>query len=291
MGINFSKVNFSYYIPKKKVTIHYNLKNINLNIEGNDEFITILGHTGSGKSTLVQLMNALNFPTDGEVNIFGTIVKRKAKVKLKPVRQKVGLVFQFPEYQIFEETVVKDIEFGPKNFGVSNDEAHEKAIEAAKLVGLDDSLLERSPFTLSGGQMRKVAIAGIVASNPEILVLDEPTVGLDPFGKKELLKLLKKFNEEYHKTIIIITHDMEVVSRISKRTIVLNHGDVLYDGSTKDLFKNENLKTTFNLDYPEIVKILIKLKEELKLDDLDVFQYNEQDAFNELQRVLGDKHE
>ena len=291
MGINFSKVNFSYYIPKKKVQIKYTLKDINLNISGNDEFITILGHTGSGKSTLVQLMNALNLPTDGEVEVFGTKITRKAKVLLKPVRQKVGLVFQFPEYQIFEESVIKDIEFGPKNFGLNQDKAHEAAIEAAKLVGLDDALLERSPFTLSGGQMRKVAISGIIASNPDILVLDEPTVGLDPFGKKELMSLLKKFNEEYHKTIVIITHDMEVVSRYSKRTIVLNHGNMLYDGPTSELFKNEDLKTKFNLDYPEIVKTMIALKKELNLEDLDVFQYNELDAYNELARVLGDKDE
>ena len=291
MGINFSKVNFSYYIPKKKVQIKYTLKDINLNISGNDEFITILGHTGSGKSTLVQLMNALNLPTDGEVEVFGTKITRKAKVLLKPVRQKVGLVFQFPEYQIFEESVIKDIEFGPKNFGLNQDKAHEAAIEAAKLVGLDDALLERSPFTLSGGQMRKVAISGIIASNPDILVLDEPTVGLDPFGKKELMSLLKKFNEEYHKTIVIITHDMEVVSRYSKRTIVLNHGNMLYDGPTSELFKNEDLKTKFNLDYPEIVKTMIALKEELNLEDLDVFKYNELDAYNELARVLGEKDE
>ena len=291
MGINFSKVNFSYYIPKKKVQIKYTLKDINLNISGNDEFITILGHTGSGKSTLVQLMNALNLPTDGEVEVFGTKITRKAKVLLKPVRQKVGLVFQFPEYQIFEESVIKDIEFGPKNFGLNQDKAHEAAIEAAKLVGLDDALLERSPFTLSGGQMRKVAISGIIASNPDILVLDEPTVGLDPFGKKELMSLLKKFNEEYHKTIVIITHDMEVVSRYSKRTIVLNHGNMLYDGPTSELFKNEDLKTKFNLDYPEIVKTMIALKKELNLEDLDVFQYNELDAYNDLARVLGDKDE
>lgn len=291
MGINFSKVNFSYYIPKKKVQIKYTLKDINLNISGNDEFITILGHTGSGKSTLVQLMNALNLPTDGEVKVFGTKITRKAKVLLKPVRQKVGLVFQFPEYQIFEESVIKDIEFGPKNFGLNQEKAHEAAIEAAKLVGLDDALLERSPFTLSGGQMRKVAISGIIASNPDILVLDEPTVGLDPFGKKELMSLLKKFNEEYHKTIVIITHDMEVVSRYSKRTIVLNHGNMLYDGPTSELFKNEDLKTKFNLDYPEIVKTMIALKKELNLEDLDVFQYNELDAYNELARVLGEKDE
>ena len=298
MGINFSKVSFCYNKPKRTLkhkltktypTISYNLKNINLTIKPNDEFITILGHTGSGKSTLVQLMNALNLPTEGEVTVCGDILT--PKTKLKPIRQKVGLVFQFPEYQIFEETVLKDIEFGPKNFGFSASDATVVAKDAANLVGLNPDLLDRSPFSLSGGQMRKVAISGIIASNPEILILDEPTVGLDPQGKKELLTLLKKFNEEYHKTIILITHDMEVVSRYSKRTIVLNHGEIVYDGLTSELFRNKDLKEKFNLDYPEVVKIMFDIKEKLNLKELDPFQFTEEDAFNELQRVLGDSYE
>lgn len=300
MGINFSKVSFTYNIVKptlkqkiKKIkpTIQYNLKDINISINSNDEFITILGHTGSGKSTLVQLMNALNLPTVGEVEVFGDKLSHKTKVKLKPIRQKVGLVFQFPEYQIFEETVLKDIMFGPKNFGLSEEEAKTRALEAARLVGISEELLTRSPFSLSGGQMRKVAISGIIASNPDILVLDEPTVGLDPHGKKELLELLKMFNEKMHKTIIIITHDMEVVSRYSKRTIVLNHGDLVYDGATSKLFESDQLLSEFNLDYPEVVKIMFKLKEKFKLDELNPYMFTEADAYNELLRVLGENHE
>lgn len=300
MALNFSKVNFGYNIPKRTLIhkikktypkINYNLKDINLSINSQDEFITILGHTGSGKSTLVQLMNALNIPSSGEVTIFSNVIKNNSKIKLKLIRQKVGLVFQFPEYQIFEETVIKDIEFGPKNFGLSETEARNVSLNAAKLVGLSSELLEKSPFNLSGGQMRKVAISGIIASNPEILVLDEPTAGLDPQGKKELLELLKMFNEKLHKTIILITHDMEVVSKYSKRTIVLNHGEIVYDGSTSELFKNKELKDKFNLDYPEVVKILIHLKETLSLDNIDPFKFTVEEAFDELKRVLGEKNE
>lgn len=298
MALNFSKVNFGYNIPKRTLIhkikrtypkVEYNLKDINLHIDSKDEFITILGHTGSGKSTLVQLMNALNIPTNGSLNIFGVDINKKTK--LKPIRQKVGLVFQFPEYQIFEETVIKDIEFGPKNFGLDASEAKKVSLEAANLVGLSSELLEKSPFNLSGGQMRKVAISGIVASNPEILVLDEPTAGLDPQGKSELLDLLKMFNEKLHKTIILITHDMEVVAKCSKRTIVLNHGNIVYDGATIDLFKSSDLHEKFNLDYPEIVKIMFRLKEKLNLEDLDPFKFTIEEAYSELKRVLGEADE
>ena len=298
MALNFSKVNFGYNIPKRTLKhkikrtypkVEYNLKDINLHIDSKDEFITILGHTGSGKSTLVQLMNALNIPTNGSLNIFGVDINKKTK--LKPIRQKVGLVFQFPEYQIFEETVIKDIEFGPKNFGLDASEAKKVSLEAANLVGLSSELLEKSPFNLSGGQMRKVAISGIVASNPEILVLDEPTAGLDPQGKSELLDLLKMFNEKLHKTIILITHDMEVVAKCSKRTIVLNHGSIVYDGATIDLFKSSDLHKKFNLDYPEIVKIMFRLKEKLNLEDLDPFKFTVEEAYSELKRVLGEADE
>src|SRR5690554_1237276 len=187
----------------------------------------------------------------GTLNILGSVINKKTK--LKPIRRKVGLVFQFPEYQIFEDTVKKDILFGPKNFGLENPE--EKALEIAEKMGISD-LLNRSPFTLSGGQLRKVAITGILASDPDILILDEPTVGLDPFTKTELLDFLKQLNEEFNKTIVIITHDMEVVSKYIKRVIVLNDGNVVFDGSKKELFSKENLMEEYNLDYPETIRIL-----------------------------------
>ena len=284
MGIKLSNVSFAYYVPKsKKKPIRFTLKDVSLNIDSQDEFIGLVGHTGSGKSTLVQLLNVLNLPTSGELDIFGNVIKAKTKVKLKPIRKTVGLVFQFPEYQIFEETVLKDIMFGPKNFGVKD--AEKVAREAAEIMGITD-LLDRRPFNLSGGQMRKVAIAGILASNPDVLILDEPTAGLDPLAKSEFLDFLKTVNEEYHKSIIIITHDMDVVSKYLKRVLVLKQGELMFDGSKDDLFRNEEIIRDCNLDYPEIVKVLKKLKTKLDVK-LDEYQYNVDDAFKEVERVIG----
>lgn len=310
MGIELSKVSFAYYVPKKlNEPILFNLKNINLKVSSHDEFIAIVGHTGSGKSTLVQLLNALQFPSSGKVNInneyiinkeFDTTVdnkkyrknlvkKPKLKFKLKPLRKYTGLVFQFPEYQLFEETVLKDIMFAPKNFLNNNEEALKKAKEISEIIGIDD-LLEKSPFSLSGGQMRKVAIAGILAADPEILVLDEPTVGLDPIAKKELLELLKTLNEKYHKTIIMITHDMDVVSEYIKRVLVLKQGNLMYDGSKEQLFRNNELVESCNLGYPSIVSLLKDLKKKLNLN-IDEYQYNLNDAYKELKNKLGEYHE
>src|SRR5690554_2695352 len=285
MAINFSEVNFSYFVPKKKQNIKYTLKNINLNIAEKGEMIAVVGHTGSGKSTLVQLMNALILPTTGTLRIMNETVSHRSK--LKPIRRKIGLVFQFPEYQIFETTVLKDITFGPTNFGLDNPE--KKAYDVAKLMDIVD-LLERSPFTLSGGQLRKVAISGILASNPDILILDEPTVGLDPHAKTELLDFLKQLNEEFNKQIVIIIHDMEVVSKYIKRVIVLNDGNVVFDGSKKELFSKENLMEEYNLDYPETIRILKHLSKRLNVN-LDVNQHSIKAAYEEIVRVLGEKHE
>ncbi len=260
MGINFQNVTFKYV----KKASNNTLNNINISIKDNDEFIAILGHTGSGKSTLVQLMNALLLPTTGNVIINEQIVtnnKRKnAKVKFKLIRAHVGLVFQFPEYQLFEDTVMKDILFGPKNFGMSPDEAKLEAEKVAKLLKIPDEILERSPFSISGGQMRKAAIAGILASNPNILILDEPTVGLDPKSKLELMELLHNIQVETHKTIIMVSHDMNVVAQYAKRVIVMNDGNVVYDGPKNELFQNVNKLSSFNLGLPECAKIAVELK-------------------------------
>ena len=259
MEINFRNVNFTYDSKSKLET----LKNINLTISKDGEFISILGHTGSGKSTLVQLMNALIIPTSGNLTILNQEIKtKKQKNKnLKEIRKQIGLVFQFPEYQLFEDTVLKDVMFGPMNFGKTKDEAKEIALKTLKELNVDESLYEKSPFNLSGGQKRKVAIAGILASNPDILILDEPTVGLDPVGKCELLELLKHIHETTNKTIILITHDMNVVTKYTNRTIVLNSGEIVYDGSTKELFHNYKKLEQYNLDLPYISKIALKLKE------------------------------
>lgn len=285
MGINFSEVNFSYYIPRKKQNIRFILKDINLNIEKTGEFIALVGHTGSGKSTLAQHMNALITPTSGKLDILGSVINKNTK--LKPIRKKVGLVFQFPEYQIFEDTVKKDIMFGPKNFNV--EEAEERIEEISKKLDIID-LLDRSPFTLSGGQLRKVAIAGIIASNPDILILDEPTVGLDPFTKIELLEFLKDLNERYNKTIVIITHDMEVVSKYIKRVIVLNQGRIVYDGDKKSLFADDNILGKYNLDYPETILILKELKKRLNIN-IDPNQHSIEDAYNAILKAYGETDE
>ena len=260
MGLNIQNVTFKYAKKAPKNTIN----NINLTINDKDEFIAILGHTGSGKSTLVQLMNALLIPTSGTITVNEQTVtsseRENKKIKFKLIRQHIGLVFQFPEYQLFEDSVIKDITFGPKNFGKNEDEAKHEALKVASILRISPDLLERSPFSLSGGQMRKVAIAGILASNPDILILDEPTVGLDPRGKIELMKLLKEIQDKTHKTIIMISHDMNVVAEYAKRIIVMNQGNLVFDGKKRDLFEDPDKLSSFNLDYPECAKIALELK-------------------------------
>jgi len=256
MGINFQNVDFKY----SKKASYKQLDQVSLNINEKDEFVMIVGHTGSGKSTLVQHMNGLLLATSGRVEVFNINVIRSKKIKLKPVREHVGLVFQFPEYQIFESTVLEDIMFGPKNFGKSKEEAKQLAIQAAHRIGINDEILERSPFTLSGGQMRRVAIAGAMAINPDILILDEPTVGLDPKGKDELMNLLVHMHNETHKTIIMISHDMDIVASYAKRILVMDQGKLIYDGDKKGLFANEEFLRQHNLDLPVISTIAKGLK-------------------------------
>lgn len=263
MGIKLSAVSYSYNYSRKTVrkgTVVYALTDIDLSIAERGEFMAIAGHTGSGKSTLVQMLNVLLQPVAGTVEIDTVPVTKRTK--LKPLRKKTGLVFQFPEYQIFEETCLKDIMFGPKNFGLDEPEA--RAQKVAELLGIGE-LLERAPFTLSGGQMRKVAIAGILASDPEILVLDEPTAGLDPQAKQELLALLTKINTEIGTSIIIITHDMDVVAQWCRRVVVLSGGKKAFDGTPQALFADEALLAACHLELPSTVKILKALKTKLGL--------------------------
>ena len=281
MGINFSKVNYTHAPQKKKVKNKYILEDINLTISEKNEFITIVGHTGSGKSTLVQMMNALLVPTTGSVTVFGNEITYKKQKNLKRLRKNVGLVFQFPEYQLFEETVLKDVCFGPKNYKLENPVA--KAKEALSSVKIYEDKYEKSPFRLSGGEKRKVAIAGILASEPNVLILDEPTVGLDPQTKKELLLLLKEINKE--KTVIIITHDMNALWEVSTRVIVLDDKKIVYDGDKYTLFKNKELVRKHSLDYPDIIKIMNTIKEKTG-KDMDVYKENIDDAFDELLKVF-----
>jgi energy-coupling factor transport system ATP-binding protein len=266
MAIKFEQVNFSY--PSFDGTNFSALKDINLEIDEKGEFITLIGETGSGKSTLVQHMNALIRPTTGSVTIYGIKIehdtKKKGKVKLNPLRQRVGLVFQFPEYQLFEETVLKDIIFGPKNFGVSEAEAIKRAEEVIKHVGLDEEYLKRSPFNLSGGEKKRVSIAGILAMEPDILVLDEPTSGLDPKGRDDLLKLFTDIHNKLNKTVIIITHDMNTVYKYASRVLVMNDGCLVYDGVPNKLFSIDNIEN-WNLDIPDIITITRQLEDRLNI--------------------------
>lgn len=285
MGINFQNVEFKY----SKKASKKQLDDVSFTINAKEEFIMIVGQTGSGKSTLVQHMNGLLFAASGSVKVFDVNVIRSKKVKLKPVRRHVGLVFQFPEYQIFESTVLDDIMFGPKNFGKTKDEAKLLAINAAKLVGISEDLLERSPFSLSGGQMRRVAIAGALAIDPDILILDEPTVGLDPKGKEELMALLVNLQEKTNKTIIMISHDMNVVAKYAKRIFVMNQGHLVFDGSKEDLFTNKELLDMYNLDLPISSTIAIKLRE-LGLIDFDRLPLTKE-ALYEIMQEGGKQYE
>lgn len=271
MAIQFKKVSFSYRgIKDQRFEA---IKDIDLLInEG--EFIAICGQTGSGKTTMVQHMNALLQPTKGEVVVFEHTLPQKKKQKIGPIRKLVGLVFQFPEYQLFEETVLKDIMFGPKNFGLSEEEAKEKALKAAKLVGLSDELLKKSPFRISGGQMRRVAIAGILAMEPHILVLDEPTRGLDPQGAKEMMELFYKIHKEHGKTIILVSHDMDIIAEYATRVIVMDEAKIVFDGNKEDLFSNPNFDA-FHLAKPKTIDIMEYLSTKLNKEFSNVLSYAE----------------
>ena len=276
MGIQFQDVSYTYRGHK----VNYDaIKHVNLMIHPEGEFVAICGQTGSGKSTLVQHMNALLLPTSGNVFIFGQKLPPSKKEKINHLRQKVGLVFQFPEYQLFEETIIKDIMFGPKNFKSTESEALEKAKKAAQIVGIDSNLYEQSPFRISGGQMRRVAVAGILAMEPNILVLDEPTRGLDPKGRNDLMAIFKKLHEENNQTIIMISHDMDLVSAYAKRVVVLNEGKVVFDGKKEDLFDHPKFES-FHLDIPTPLKILRHLNQTLNVP------YNPQYAYEDLLAYL-----
>lgn len=236
------------------------LDDINLDIK--EGIITaIIGETGSGKSTLVSHLNALLEPTEGSIEILDYTLTNQKQKYLKPLRKDVGLVFQFSEYQLFEETILKDVMFGPLNFGMGNENSQKMAITALKMVGIDESLFNNSPLELSGGQKRRVAIAGILACDPKIIVLDEPTAGLDPKGAKEMIDLFVNLNKKLHKTIIIVTHDNEMVYKNCDETVVMKHGKVVYHGSTIELFNDSEKLNDFNMLKPQIVEYIEMLRE------------------------------
>ena len=259
MSISFKSLSHIY--NKDMPYAHKALDNINLDIK-EGSITAIIGETGSGKSTLVEHLNALLLPDEGSLEILDyNIVANQKQKFLKPLRKDVGLVFQFSEYQLFEETVIKDVIFGPLNFGFSQQEAINKSIEALKLVEIDEKYLNVSPLELSGGQKRRVAIAGILACDPKIIVLDEPTAGLDPAGSKQIIDLFVSLNKTLNKTIIIVSHDNEMVYNYCDDTVVLSHGKVVYHGSTLDLFSDQKLIEEFHLLLPQIVQLKNELTE------------------------------
>ncbi len=259
------------------------LENINLNItEG--EFIGIIGHTGSGKSTLIQHLNGLLKPTSGGLSIDDLVVGDK-NTKLRDIRKKVGLVFQYPEHQLFEETVELDVAFGPKNLGFSPEQVQEKVKKSLEWVNLDfEQLKERSPFELSGGQMRKVAIAGVLAMEPKYLILDEPTAGLDPRSRDDILDKLKELHKELQITIILVSHSMDEIAELVDRIIVMDNGQIFVDGKPEEVFAKRDQLVKIGLGVPPVTELMIKLKE--KNLDVNTRVFKLSDAKEELKKVI-----
>lgn len=257
MSIILDKVNYIYSTGSAYEI--QALKNINLKIE-DGQFIGIIGHTGSGKSTLIQHMNGLMKATSGGIYFNGRDIY-EADYDKKELRTKVGLVFQYPEHQLFETTIFDDVCFGPRNQGFSKDEAGLRAFEALKLVGMPESLYYQSPFELSGGQKRRVAIAGVLAMKPEVLILDEPTAGLDPKGRDEILDLIADMHRKRQITVILVSHSMEDVAKYVQRIIVMNSGEILYDGTPQEVFRHYRELETIGLAAPQVTYLMHELKE------------------------------
>lgn len=257
MSIRLENVNYIY--GEGSGQEKWALKNINLTIHDR-EFIGIVGHTGSGKSTLTQLLNGLEKPSSGTIYYNDEDIQADGYERRK-LRQKVGLVFQYPEHQLFEVSVIKDVEFGPRNLGLSNLEVEKRSFDALKQVGLSDDLLDVAPFALSGGQKRRVAIAGVLAMQPEVLILDEPTAGLDPAGRTEILELLKKLHEENNITVILVSHSMDDVARYAGRILVMNQGELVLDGEPQKVFRYRDELRKIGLDVPQSTNILYELRD------------------------------
>lgn len=256
MGIALENVSFTYQEGTPLASTA--LSDVSLTIE-DGSYTALIGHTGSGKSTILQLLNGLLVPSQGSVRVFDTLITSTSKNKdIRQIRKQVGLVFQFAENQIFEETVLKDVAFGPQNFGVSEEDAEQIAREKLALVGIDESLFNRSPFELSGGQMRRVAIAGILAMEPAILVLDEPTAGLDPLGRKELMNLFKKLHQS-GMTIVLVTHLMDDVAEYANQVYVMEKGCLVKFGKPSDVFQDVVFMDEVQLGVPKITAFCKRL--------------------------------
>ena len=260
------------------------LDNINLEIK-DGEFLALIGHTGSGKSTLIQHLNGLLEASSGNILVDGVDITSKG-VKLSDIRKKIGLVFQYPEYQLFEETIEKDISFGPRNLGLTEEAISEKVKLSMEMVGLDyETYKDLSPFELSGGQKRRVAIAGVIAMEPKTLILDEPTAGLDPKGRDDILAQIKLLHEKYNMTIILVSHSMEDVGKLAERVVVMNKGKIELSGEPKDIFKEIETLESIGLAVPQVTYLMRALKDRGLEVREDIFTVER--AKEELLRVLG----
>ena len=257
------------------------VENLSLDIY-HGEFLGLIGHTGSGKSTLIQHLNGLLKPTGGRVLLDGEDIWADPK-KIRSVRFRVGLVFQYPEYQLFETTVLLDVAFGPKNLGCDREQAEQQAREALALVGLPEECYEMSPFELSGGQKRKAAIAGVLAMNPEVLILDEPTAALDPCGRDEILSILEDLHRKKNITILLVSHSMDEVARFAQRIIVMDKGEILMDGTPADIFRRHKELEEIGLAAPQAMYIMKELKEYGLPVDTEIF--TPQEAVKEINRI------
>ena len=288
MSIVVKNLSFTYSLgsPNEKKAI----SNINLTINEGD-FLGIVGHTGSGKSTFIQHLNGLIKVQEGEVEVFDIKLTnaKKPKPDLRRLRSNVGMVFQYPEYQLFEDTVYKDVAFGPKNLGLSDEEINLRVKEAIELVGLDyEAIKDRAPFELSGGQKRRVAIAGIIAMKPKVLILDEPTAGLDPSGKEQILQLITHLKKNCSPTIIVISHDIDEITRFATRLIVFNNSEVAFDMPMSQLFKNQKELVEMGLDIPLAVKIAKELRSRGVAISDEVVTVD--DLLKEIVRLYNAKH-
>ncbi|MBP0986057.1 MAG: energy-coupling factor transporter ATPase [Oscillospiraceae bacterium] len=265
--LRLDNVGFTYQkgMPDEKTAV----SGVSLTFEEGD-FVGIIGHTGSGKSTLIQMLNGLLKPTTGSVYIDGDDIWDD-KSKLREKRFKVGLVLQYPEYQLFEETVRKDIAFGPKNLGLSDEEIDSRVREAAGFLRIPEKLLDRSPFDLSGGEKRRAAIAGVLAMRPEVLVLDEPTAGLDPRGRRDILDVIKNYHEAEKKTVILVSHSMDDVARYANKVLVMNNGTLLYYDSVGEVFKHALELRETGLNIPTVTGMLLTLRERGLDVDTDIY--------------------
>ena len=252
---------------------HKAIDNVDLEVMPG-EFLGIIGHTGSGKSTLIQHLNGLLRPTDGQILLDGTDIWERPK-EIRKVRFQVGLVFQYPEYQLFEETVYKDISFGPKNMGLEGEEIDCRVRRAAAFAGIDEEMLEKSPFELSGGQKRRVAIAGVIAMEPKVLILDEPTAGLDPRGREAILAQLRSYHKQKGNTVILVSHSMEEIARNVDRIVVMSHSHKLMDGKPEEVFSRADELLQVGLDVPQVTKVAMELQKRGLLADSSVYTIDE----------------